>query len=111
MDAIDLFERRKEIDNNLTNAVKLFKERGRAYAKAEHDYRVALAKKLYQLKEDGYPATTSSDLARGDELVAQLKFGRDEAEVLYKSLLEAINVFKIQLRVIESDIEAERRGS
>ena len=39
--------------------------------------------------------------------VAELRFKRDVAEVIYKANLEAINSIKLQLRLIESQINRE----
>lgn len=111
MDTVDLFEERKEIRRVLNKAVADFSDRGRNYAIAERCYRVALAKELYRLKAEGYPATISNDLARGDETVADLKEKRDIAKSLYDSAKEGIQVYKINLRVVEEDISNVRRGT
>lgn len=50
------------------------------YAEAEKAYRVALALKITELHSDGVAWSSTSDLARGDEKIAQLKFERDIAK-------------------------------
>lgn len=53
----------------------------RAYAKAEEEYRKALALEMWRLRRaDNVAWTAVADLARGDEHVADLKRIRDEAE-------------------------------
>lgn len=84
--------------------------RGRAYAQAERDYRVALSQKILEEREKGLPATLIGDICRGNKQIAALKFERDVAETVYKSALEAINVYKLQIRVLENTIEREYHG-
>lgn len=103
-DPISEVWRRSEM---LEVALKECKLRGRAAAEAEQTYRVALAKKMLELRDAGYPATLVSDLSRGDKEVAKLKFERDCAEVVYDNAKEAVNVYKRQIDVLREQIERE----
>ncbi len=94
----------------LDKALRQVGSRGRMYAKAEHDYRVALNQKIMTERDKGTPVTIISDVCRGSTEVARLKLERDIAEVVYKAALEAINVYKVQIRVMENTIEREYRG-
>lgn len=76
------------------------KKRGKAHANSHREYRVALAKKILELKNEGFPATLCLDLARGDEKVADLKEQEEIDESLYFSSKEAINVYKIKIKII-----------
>ena len=78
--------------------------------KTESEYRQALAKKILLEREKGTPVTVISDVCRGDKEIAILKFERDVAEITYKAASEAIQVYKIQIRVLENTIEREYRG-
>lgn len=49
-------------------------------AEAERIYRVELAKAILVMKAKGTPATVCQDLARGDEMVAGLRYERDVAQ-------------------------------
>lgn len=104
VDPISEVWRRSEM---LEVALKECKTRGRAAAEAEQTYRVKLAEKILLLREDKFPATLIGDLARGDREVAQLKFERDCAEVVYDNAKEAVNVFKRQIDVLREQIERE----
>lgn len=68
------------------NAVK---EAVKTAAHAEKAYRVALAKKITELRAEGAAATTAADLARGDEHVATLRFHRDVAEGVKEATVQA----------------------
>lgn len=93
----------------LDAAVKQLGVRGKAYAQAERDYKVALAKRIMQEREKGTPVTIISDVCRGDTEIARLRFERDCAEVVYKSAMEAIQSIKLQIRILDSQIEREWR--
>jgi hypothetical protein len=56
------------------------KEAYKAYALAEEAYRIALAKRIVELRAEGIPATLCADLARGTESIARLKTVREIAE-------------------------------
>lgn len=81
--------------------------RGRAFAQAEHDYRVELSKKVLQERDKGIPVTIISDVCRGDSIIARLRFERDVAEVVYRSAMEAINGYKLQIKILDAQVERE----
>ena len=83
------------------------KELGRNYAGAYKKYRILLAQELLRLKAEGTPATISYDIARGRIEVATAKEQEIITESLYKSCLEAINVYKLQLKILENQYEKE----
>jgi len=91
----------------LDTAVKQLGVRGKAYAQAERDYKVALAQKILWEREKGTPVTIISDICKGDSEIARLRFERDCAEVVYKSAMEAIQSIKLQIRILDSQIERE----
>ena len=107
---MDSLLRQQEIDRNLSKAVLHYRERGEAYAVTERDYRVALAKKMLELKTQGMSVTLIHDLSRGDEEVSNKKLQRDIALSALESLKEAINVMKLQLRILREEITEDRRG-
>jgi len=104
VDAISEVWRRAEM---LEVALKECKSRGRAAADAEQKYRIKLAEKMLELRDQKLPATLIGDLARGDKDVAMLKFERDCAEVVYDNAKEAVNVYKRQIDVLREQIERE----
>ena len=104
VDPISEVWRRAEM---LEVALKECKSRGRAAAEAEQKYRMKLAEKILELRDQKLPATLIGDLARGDKDVAMLKFERDCAEVVYDNAKEAVNVYKRQIDVLREQIERE----
>lgn len=93
----------------LDAAIKQLGIRGKAYAQAEHDYRVAMRKKVLEERAKGTPVTIISDLCRGDPDVARLRLDRDIALTVYESAKEAIAGYKLQIRIIDAQIEREWR--
>lgn len=91
----------------LDAAVKQLGVRGKAYAQAERDYRVAMARKIMEERGKGTPVTIISDLCRGNSEIAKLRFERDCAEVVYKSALEAINAIKLQIKILDAQVGRE----
>lgn len=95
----------EELNNLLTSALSEYKKRGQDYAKAYRDYRVKVAQKLLELKAEGMPVTISYDIARGDEEVAKAKEQEIITECLYKSCQEAVNVYKLKIKILQSQID------
>ncbi len=91
----------------LDAAVKQLGVRGRTYAQAERDYRVAMARKVMEERSKGTPVTIISDVCRGSPEIAKLRFERDCAEVVYRSALEAINAIKLQIKILDAQVSRE----
>lgn len=91
----------------LDTAITQLGKRGKAYAQAEMDYKIALSKKILEEREKGTPVTIISDVCRGNPAIAKLRFERDCAEVVYKSAQEAINSYKLQIRMLDSQVSRE----
>ena len=97
MNGQDLMNEIKNYGDLLNKAVPEFKQRGIDKALTEKNYRIALATEFLKLRSEGEKVTIMSDLARGKEEVADLKFKRDVAETLYESAKEAIYIYKKQM--------------
>lgn len=106
----DLYIELTTLRNNLDKSIKILKERGQAKSEAEKDYRVALAKEILILRDKGIPVTIINDLVRGTEKIAELKQKRDIAETLYESNMQYIYSVKMNIGIVERQIEATRRG-
>ena len=104
---IDLISEIGQKSKLLDAAVQELGKRGRSYAQSEQEYRIALAKRILDERSKGTPVTIISDICRGDREIAKLRFERDCAEVVYKSALEAINAMKLQLRMLDAQVERE----
>ena len=99
--------RMNDLNNLLTTALGEYKKRGNEYAKAYSNYRKLVAQELLRLKAEGMPVTIAYDIARGKEEVAQAKEQEIIAECLYKSCQEAINTYKLQIKILQEQISKE----
>lgn len=104
---IDLINQLNNKSLYLDTQIKSLAINGKEYAKAYTEYRVALAKELVKLKDEGYAISLASDIARGKKEVARLKFEEICKEAIYKSNLEAIQATKLQIKIIQNQIEKE----
>lgn len=97
----------EELNNYLSSALAEYKIRGKAYAEAYKNYRVLLSQELLKLKAEGMPVTIAYDIARGTEQVAKAKEQEIITECLYKSCQEAIQTYKLQIKILQSQINNE----
>ena len=107
------FELTKEFSEKrelLDVAIRELKKRGQIKAQAEHDYKVENAKKIYLLREDGIPVTIINDLCMGDPHIAKLRMDRDLSKSMYESNQQKIYQLKLEIGIIERQMESERRG-
>ena len=99
-----------EIENKLRQldkSVKLLRTTGSQYAKSYSEYRVALSKKLLELKDEGMAVTLAYDVARGIPEIAKLKFNEISDEAIYLANKESINAIKLEIKILEEQIKRE----
>jgi hypothetical protein len=97
----------QELNNYLTMALTEYKKRGKEYAEAYKNYRVLLSQELLKLRAEGMPVTIAYDIARGTENVAKAKEQEIITECLYKSCQEAINTYKLQIKILQENINKD----
>ncbi len=100
----------KQLNDFLTFALSEYKKRGKDYAEAYKKYRVLLSQELLKLKAEGMPVTIAYDIARGTEQVANAKEQEIITECLYKSCQEAINTYKLQIKILQENINKDIQG-
>ena len=106
----DLYIELSTLRTDLNKAITILKKRGQAKAIAERDYRVAVAKEILKLRDEGIAVTIINDLVRGNEDIAELKLNRDIAETLYESAMQYIYSNKLNIGIVERQMEATRKG-
>ena len=104
---MDLLQELQYKTKMLDTSIKQLRKTGSEYAKAYTDYRVALAKELIQLKNEGYAITLAGDIARGKPDIAKLKFEEISKEAIYKANLESINAIKLEIKIIQEQVNKE----
>lgn len=106
----ELYQRLDQGIKNMRTANRCMRESGKAYAEAERRYRVAKAKKVLELRADNFPVTICQDVAMGCAEVANLRFDRDCAQVDYETDRENLWSIKLELRLLDAEIERQTRG-
>ncbi len=91
----------------LDMSVRQLRKSGEAYAEAERDYKVLLRQECLKMKDDGMAVGMITLTCYGIPSVAELRFKRDVAEAIYRANQEAINSLKLQMRILESQIQRE----
>ena len=104
MDLMEELERRTKI---LDASIKELTKTGKAYAEAEREYKIAVCKKALELKDGGMPVTLIQLVIYGYQEIATLRFKRETAQVIYNANQEAINSTKLEIRILQNQIEKE----
>jgi len=107
MNGADLYSYLQDKQFELNKALRLAKDRGIDLANAEYAYKKAKAKFIASARLEKVAVTLIRDLAQEDEYIAELRLRRDTTKVLYLNAQEAINVFKLQCRLVEAQLKRE----
>ena len=102
-----MWEEIEKYNNLLELAVTEMAKRSKDKAEKEYKYKTALSKRLVELRAEGQAVTHLADIARGEPEIAKLRLDRDIALGLYDSSKEAINMYKIRIRVLENQYARE----
>ena len=105
---MDLYNELQKKINELNISIKKLRETGTDYAEAEREYKITLRNEALKLRaEKNMPVTLIQQVVYGVPEVAEKRFKRDVKEAVYKANIEAINVFKLQVRIIEAQLQRE----
>jgi len=104
---MDLVNELLSLRQQLNASIRRLKQNGVALAVAERDYKIALNKRVLELRDEGMAATLIQLIIYGERDIAELRFKRDVAKVVYTTNLEHINGTKLQMRILESQINRE----
>ena len=107
MEGFELITNIKKLSADLTKSIAVLKQNGVALAEAEKNYKIKLRQHALILKDEKLPATLIDKVVYGIVEVAELRFKRDEAQVIYDTNRDHLNVVKLQLRVLESQYRTE----
>ena len=103
----ELFSQRDDLSKKLSEGIRLMAKYGNEYAKAEHDYKIEVAKTALELKDSGMAVTMIGMVIYGTKKVPEYRLKRDIADVMYRTAQENINSIKLQLRLLEAEIERQ----
>lgn len=103
----DLYSELQAKTRKLEVSIKSLRQNGTEYAKAERDYKILLRQEVLKLRDEGVAVGIIDKTCYGIPTVAEARFKRDVAETVYKANLEAIQSIKLQMRLIEGQIQRE----
>ena len=105
---MELYEELAQKNKELTQSIKLLRQNGIKLAEKERDYKIKLRQEALKLRsEKGMPVTLISQIIYGVPEVAELRFERDVAEAMYNANQEHINTTKLQIRILEGQLNRE----
>ena len=104
---MELYTELQSKTQQLDRSIKQLRTSGTEYAQAEKDYKVLLRQECLKLRDDGMAIGMIDKTCYGIPSVAEARFKRDVAEAVYKANLEAINSIKLQMRLLENQLQRE----
>ena len=104
----DLYNELNQKIKELNISIQSLRKTGSEFAEAEKDYKIKLREEALKLRaEKGMPVTLIQQVVYGVPEVAQKRYMRDVKEAVYQANQEAINSIKLQIRVIENQLQRE----
>lgn len=104
---MELYQELQEKTKQLDISIKQLRTSGTEYAEAERTYKILLRQECLKLRDAGMAIGMIDKTCFGIPSVAEARFRRDVAEAVYKANLEAINSIKLQMRLIEAQLQRE----
>lgn len=104
---MDLYNELESKIQELEVSIRSLRKTGSNYAEAERNYKILLRQEVLKLRDEGQAIGVITLTCYGIPSVAEARFKRDIAESIYKANLEAINSIKLQLRLLENQIQRE----
>lgn len=92
---------------HLDDAIQQLATNGIDLANKEKEYKIALNKKALELRAEDMPVTLINQVIYGYDDIALLRLARDTAQVKYNANLEYINTIKLQIRILENQMQRE----
>ena len=102
-----MWEELEKKNQMLDKAINDLAKNGYDLALKEKEYKIAVNKKALELRANDYPVTLINQIIYGFEDIANLRFNRDIAEVKYNTNQEYINTIKLQIRILENQLNRE----
>ena len=104
---MDLYNELNAKLEQLSASLKKLRQTGSEYAKMERDYKILLRQEVLKLRNEGEAIGVIQLTCYGIPSVAEARFKRDVAKTIYEANKEAINTLKIEIKLINSQLEKE----
>lgn len=103
----DLYSEREMLRRKLDQCIRMLRETGSDYAKADRAYNEAVAACWMRLRDKDMPIGMISKVYKGEKDVAEKRFAMIQAETMRDANKEAVMSYKLQLRLVEDQIQRE----
>ena len=103
----DLYTELQEKTKQLEVSIKQLRKSGTAFAEAERAYKVLLRAECLRLRDEGMAIGMIDKTCYGLKTVADARFNRDVKKTIYEANMEAIQSIKLQMRLIEGQLNRE----
>lgn len=103
----DLYIESQQLRRDLNDYVRQLRESGSEYAASDREYHVLKRVRTLELRDEGMPVTLVTQVVKGIDDVAKAREKMLVAEAMHRANLEAIQSCKLQLRLIEAQIQRE----
>lgn len=104
---MDLIDRIQNLIAELQQYIKGLQNWGLKKAQAESDYQTALSQEVLKERDKGTAIGVIQLIVKGKPEVAKKRFERDVAESMYQVAQEKINIAKLELRLLDSQVARE----
>lgn len=104
---MDLINKLSRLIEQLDISVRSLRVTGEEFAKADMEYKVKLSEALLRLEAEGRPVSNLQYIARGMKEVANAKYQQIRKEAIYKANIEAIQSLKLQIKILDAQIQRE----
>lgn len=104
---MDLYNELIQKTKQLELSIKSLRNSGTEYAETEKKYKILLRQECLKLRDEGMAIGMIDKTCYGIPSVAEARFKRDVAQAVYKANLESINSLKLQMRILENQIQRE----
>ena len=104
---MDLYNELQYKQKMLDNSIKSLRKTGIEFAEAEKEYKMAVCKKALELRNTDMPVTLIQLTIYGYPEIATLRFKRDSAEAIYYANKEAINGIKLEIKILQEQLNKE----
>ena len=100
---LELQNKTKQLDVS----IKQLRVSGTEYAECEKNYKILLRQECLRLRDEGMAIGMINMTAYGIPSVAEARFKRDVAQAVFQANQEAIQSIKLQMRLIEGQLNRE----
>lgn len=103
----NLYSELQNKTKQLDVSIKQLRVSGTEYAEAEKNYKILLRQECLRLRDEGMAIGMINMTAYGIPSVAEARFKRDVAQAVFQANQEAIQSIKLQMRLIEGQLNRE----